>query len=325
MLAALPLSALLAQTSSGSLSQPGAPHQMANTSEAVRLETPTGALSGTLELPAASAPHPVVLIIAGSGPTDRDGNSPLLTGPNNSLKLLAEGLAVRGIASLRYDKRGVGESKAALSSESDVRFDTFVDDAMAWVQRLRADRRFSSVAIMGHSEGSLIGIVGARRGGVDALVSIAGIGRRFGEVLHDQIAPQLPAELLGQADDILASLAEGRMVDSVPPALAPLFRPSVQPYIASVLRYDPATEIAALTVPVLIAQGTTDIQVGVAEAERLARAQPKAKLLVIEGMNHVLKLVPAEQGAQLRSYGDPSLPVAPELLDGIAGFLRERR
>jgi pimeloyl-ACP methyl ester carboxylesterase len=200
-----------------------------------------------------------------------------------------------------------------------------VDDAAAWVKQLRADRRFSSVAVVGHSEGSLIGIVTAKRGGVDAVVSIAGIGRPFGQVLRGQVAPQLPPDLLQEFDRVLASLSAGQMVDSVSPALAALFRPSVQPYVASVLRYDPAAEVAALGMPVLIAQGTTDFQVGVAEAEFLARAQPKAKLLIVEGMNHVLKLVPAEQGAQMRSYGDPALPVAPELVEGITTFVTARR
>jgi fermentation-respiration switch protein FrsA (DUF1100 family) len=322
-LAILPLHAALAQTSAGP-SASAAPHAVA-TSEAIRLDTPTGTLAGTLELPATGGPYPVVLIIAGSGPTDRDGNSPLLPGANNSLKLLAEGLAARGIASVRYDKRGIGESKGALRNEADVRFETFVDDATAWVQRLRADRRFSSVAIVGHSEGSLIGIVVAKRGAVDAVISIAGMGRPFGQVLRDQLARQLPPDLLKESDRIMTELSAGRMVDTVPPALAPLFRPSVQPYIASLLRYDPSAEVARLTVPVLIAQGTTDIQVGVAEAELLARSQPKARLLIVAGMNHVLKLVPAEQGAQMRSYGDSTLPVAPELIDSIGAFISARR
>src|SRR5579859_7330981 len=101
--------------------------------ELVQLKTPSGTIYGTLLVPSAPKRMPVVLLIAGSGPTDRNGNSAMLPAPNNSLKMLAEALAARNIASLRYDKRGIGESKAAMTAEKDLRFDTYVDDAVAWV------------------------------------------------------------------------------------------------------------------------------------------------------------------------------------------------
>src|SRR5690606_11236335 len=126
--------------------------------------------------PAGGAPSPVVLIIAGSGPTDRDGNSPLLPGQNNSLRLLAEGLAQRGIATLRYDKRGIAESANAELREADLRFNTYVDDAAALLSRLHDDARFSRVSVVGHSEGALIAVMAAQKAAVDAIVSIAGAG-----------------------------------------------------------------------------------------------------------------------------------------------------
>src|ERR1043165_3945869 len=88
-------------------------------SDTVTLTTPTGALHGTLLVPASTRPVPLAVIIAGSGPTDRDGNSPMLQGKNNSLKMLAEGLAARGIASVRYDKRGIAGSAKAGGNEVD--------------------------------------------------------------------------------------------------------------------------------------------------------------------------------------------------------------
>ncbi|HEU4565635.1 MAG TPA: alpha/beta fold hydrolase [Gemmatimonadaceae bacterium] len=300
--------------------RPGAP-----VSEPVKLETSSGTVHGTLERPAASSPVPVVLFIAGSGPTDRNGNSPLIPGANNSLQLLADALAANGIASLRYDKRGIGESRGVTVSESDIRLETYVDDAAAWVKRLRADPRFTTVTIVGHSEGSLIGMLAAERAGADAVVSIAGVGRRADRVIHDQLAPRLPPDLMARSDSILASLVAGKTVDAVPPELAALYRPSVQPYFISWLRHDPAAVAARLAVPLLVAQGTTDIQVPVADAELLAKAQPRARLLVINGMNHVLKHVPADPAAQQKSYGDPSLPVAPELVDGIVEFVKAAR
>jgi uncharacterized protein len=263
-----------------------------------------------------------VVIIAGSGPTDRNGNSPLIPGANNSLKLLAEGLATHGIASLRYDKRGVGASAASLVKEADVRFDMYADDAAAWVRRLRPDSRFSTITIVGHSEGSLLGMLAAQRAAADGYVSIAGAGRAADKVLREQLGRQLPPDLLAFSNKALDMLLAGHTVDSVPPPLAALFRPSVQPYLISWLRVDPQVEIAHLTIPVLIAQGTLDAQVPVTDAQLLAHAQPKGKLLIVDGMNHVFKRVPADAASQQRSYTDPSAPVAPELIEGIASFVK---
>jgi pimeloyl-ACP methyl ester carboxylesterase len=155
--------------------------------EAVDIATPGGSVYGSLLLPPGAGPHPVALIIAGSGPTDRNGNSPLLPGQNNSLRLLAEGLAERGIASVRYDKRGIAASAASAPREIDLRFDTYVDDAVAWIRKLQADPRFSSVSVVGHSEGSLIGMRAAGLTNATAFVSIAGIARRAPDVLRDQL------------------------------------------------------------------------------------------------------------------------------------------
>jgi pimeloyl-ACP methyl ester carboxylesterase len=290
--------------------------------QAFDLAAPGGTLAGTLNLPAASGKVPVVLIIAGSGPTDRDGNGPVAQARNDSLKLLAAALADAGFASVRYDKRGIGASRAAGPSESALRFDTYVDDAVAWIAKLKADPRFSRVAVIGHSEGSLIGMLAARRGGADAFVSIAGPAQAAGAVLRGQLAGKLPPDLAASSERILAGLEQGKTDADVPPALAALYRPSVQPYMISWLKYTPAEQLAALRVPVLVVQGTTDIQVGVEQAEALKKARPDAVLAIVPGMNHVLKEVPADRQRQLASYGDPALPLHPQLASTIAGFLR---
>ena len=154
-----------------------------DTSLADSVAVPGGVLRGTLELPAGRGPWPVVLLIAGSGPTDRNGNSPLLAGTNNSLKYLAQALAARGIASARYDKRGIAASNGFTIREADLRFDDYVNDAAAWLRALKADHRFTSVTVAGHSEGSLVGMLAAARAGADAFVSIAGAGRPIAEML----------------------------------------------------------------------------------------------------------------------------------------------
>lgn len=296
-----------------------------DTGVVVSLPVRGGALGGTLETPAGSGPWPVVLIIAGSGPTDRDGNSPLLRGRNNSLKYLADGLAARGIASLRYDKRGVGASAGLVKLEADIRFDDMVSDADAWVRWLRADHRFTTVTVAGHSEGSLVGMLAAKDAGADGYVSIAGAGRPAAVILREQLAPQLSPELLTQADTFFARLDRGEQVDSVPPKLWVLFRRTIQPYLISWFKHDPARDIAALHVPVLIAQGTSDVQVDTLDAHLLAAAKPNARYLLIPGMNHVLKMVGSDTALQRDSYGDPALPVAPALVDAIAELVGRTR
>lgn len=288
----------------------------------IMLDTPTGQIAGSLVMPPAKGPVPVALIIAGSGMTDRNGNSQGLPGANNSLMLLAQALGDAGFATVRYDKRGIGASLAAATSESDIRFDSFVDDAAAWITKLRHDARFSSVAVIGHSEGSLIGMIAAQKAGANGFVSIAGAGRRASDIIRAQFAGRLPPELAAQNETILNGLERGQVAATVPKELAGFYRPSVQPYLVSWFRYVPAERISALGVPVLIVQGTTDVQVAVSEAEALKKARPQAQLLLITGMNHVLKKVDGAVAEQLPSYSDPTLPLAPGLVTPLVTFMR---
>lgn len=291
--------------------------------QAVDLGRPTGLLSGTLLVaPNVTGKVPVVLIVAGSGPTDRDGNSRALPGKNNAYRMLAEALAAQGIASLRYDKQGVGLSSSTLQ-ETDIRFETFADDAAAWVEKLRADARFSSVIVIGHSEGSLIGILASAKAHADGFVSIAGVARRASDVLRDQFRPQFPPDLMAASEAILTALEAGRTPETpVPPALGPVFRPSVQPYLISWFKYLPSGEFARLEIPTLVIQGTTDIQVNVDEARGLKAAKPDSDLVLVSGMNHVLKMVPDDRAKQMASYSDPTLPIAAEVPRAIAAFVQ---
>ena len=278
-----------------------------------------GTIEGTLVLPAACGPRPVALIIAGSGPTDRNGNqAPMLNA--RPYELLATALAASGVGSLRYDKAGITASvKAAPSSESAMRFEMGADDAALLVKQLRADPRVGKITIIGHSEGSLVGMLAAERAKVDGFVSLAGAGRPIADILREQLAKGIKDQtLLAKANAIIASLASGKTVSDVPTELASLFRPSVQPYIISWMKYDPATELARIdAASVLIAQGTTDIQVSLDDAKRLAAARPSAKLLVVDGMNHVLKAADASDASQQDAYTNPSLPIVPELIPAL--------
>ena len=288
------------------------------TDGAVTLETQTGNIEGTLLLPPTGNNVPVVLIIAGSGPTDRNGNNPMMT--NNSLKMIAEGLSEKGIATLRYDKRGIAESQGAGVNESDLRFEIYVEDAIEWVEWLQKDGRFSEIYILGHSEGSLIGMIAAQEKEVKKFISVAGIGSPAGEILREQLNAQ-SSMALELALPYLEKLEKGETIEEVPKMLYSLFRPSVQPYMISWLKYDPSKEIAKLKKPVLIVQGTTDIQVPVSEAEKLAAANKQAEVRIIEGMNHVLKESEPDRQKNLQTYTNPTLPLKKGLIDAIVEFI----
>jgi len=287
----------------------------------VTLKTPTGNLEGTIMLPASGSSKIVALIIAGSGPTDRDGNNPAMK--NNSLKMVAAELNKNGIASLRYDKRGIGKSQQAGLRETDLRFENYVNDAKAWVVYLKQELKFSSIIIIGHSEGSLIGMIASQDKYVSKFISIAGAGQTADRIIREQLKSQ-PMSVTIPANAILDKLVKGEIAENVPTMLNSLFRPSVQPYMISWLKYDPQKEIAKLKIPVLIIQGTTDIQVGLDDSNRLSKACPGAKMVIIEGMNHILKQAPADRQKNILTYTQPDLPLKRELTDNIILFLNRQ-
>jgi hypothetical protein len=283
------------------------------------LHTATGDIFGTLTVPVASGKTPVVLLIAGSGPTDRNGNNPVMK--NESLRLLAYGLAKNQIASLRFDKRAVGESKGAAKSEADLRFEDYINDARGWLELLKKDNRFSKIAVAGHSEGSLIGMIAAA-GLADGFVSIAGAGKSADKVLKEQLANQ-PQMVKDSSFPIIDSLVMGKTVQQVNPMLYALFRPSVQPYMISWFRYDPQMEIKKLAIPVLVVQGTNDIQVSAEDAKLLAQASDHARLVLIQNMNHIFKMVEGDEKANFATYSNPSLPISEELVSSITDFIKK--
>jgi hypothetical protein len=291
----------------------------------VLLPTSSGMLAGTLTEPPAPT-EDAALIFAGSGPTDRDGNPTSMSGRNDCLKMLAAGLARAGIASLRFDKRGVGASVA--TPEQALRLETFVQDGQDWLERLGDLGPFRRISIIGHSEGALIGALVASRVPVAGYVSLEGAGRTAQDTLLRQLDAQLSGPLMEAIDDVIDSLAAGQTVDPLPelmgshPVVAAMFRATVQPYLISWFRYDPAAVLAGVAAPVLIVQGLNDLQVGIEDAERLVGANPHARRLLIDGMNHVLKRVPDDRAANIAAYSRPDLDLAPHLMPALVGFLR---
>jgi hypothetical protein len=278
-----------------------------------------GGLSGTLVRPQRDRP-PAVLLIAGSGPTDRDGCSQSVAAPY--LRNLADGLAARGIASLRYDKRGVGRSAAVAPAEQDLRFDHYVADAERLLTWLRGRGDLGLIAVAGHSEGGLVAMRALAGTAADRLVLLAPPGRPFGAVVRDQLrATALPPSLLDEALAVLGALERGETVPSVSPPLLRLFRPSVQPYLKSMIAIDPARELASVRNAVLIVSGGRDLQIGADDIEALVRARPGAERFHRAAMNHVLADAPPDREGNILLYADTATVLAPGLADAVAAFV----
>jgi pimeloyl-ACP methyl ester carboxylesterase len=288
------------------------------------LHTSLGDVFGTLKIPAIRTEAiPVVLLIAGSVPTDRNGNQPQMQ--NNSLKMLSEALLNNGIASFSFDKRGIGESRGSMKSEADLRFDDYVNDVRGWIDLLVKDEQFSEIVVAGHSEGSLIGMIAAQNNkNVLKYISISGVGEPAANILKEQISKQLTGEVKDMVFSYIDKLENGETIADVPQSLYSLFRPSVQPYMISWFKYNPQNEIKKLEIPILIVQGTTDIQVSIAQAGLLAEAQPIAQKVIIENMNHVLKdCEKTDMVSQLATYNNPDFPINKELVNLIVAFIKK--
>jgi uncharacterized protein len=290
----------------------------------LRIPGPQGELAGTLVTPADS--RAALLIIPGSGPTDRDGDNRLGVRAR-PYALLADALARERITTLRTDKRGLFGSQHASTDPNAVTIDDYVDDTLAWTRALRARTGARCVWLLGHSEGGLIALATAARDPAQlcGVVLVATAGRPLADVIKTQLrANPANAPLLDAADHALDALASGQRVDAstLPAPLAPLFHPSIQGFLISAFALDPARLIARLDVPVLIVQGARDLQVSVDDAHRLQRAQPAAVLATLADVNHVLKTVRTDdRAANLATYADPDLPLAPGVADAIAGFI----
>lgn len=306
-------------------------HALAQTEEALhyKITVPTGAdltLEGTLAIPAnPKKAIPVVLIIAGSGPTDRNGNNPYGMKPN-TYKMLADSLVNKGVAVARYDKRGSGTNlQAAMKTikPAEHRFEFFVSDAIGFIDQLKADRRFSKVIVAGHSEGSLVGMLAAEKTKADKFISLAGAGRNIADILKDQVKAGAPDTLSAVANILLDSLKAGHPVKRINPFLMGLFNPGNQPGLISWMVYDPATVIKQFSGPVLIINGKHDLQVSTKEAEILKAARPDAELILMDQMSHILKNAPLNRTENIKTYSDPTLTLTPGLVDSIEKFVKK--
>ena len=274
-------------------------------------------IDGTLLLPNAVEKPNLVIIIAGSGPTDRDGNQNFLKG--NSLKKLAEGLTVKNIATFRYDKRIVKQIRKG-NVDRNMMFDDFIVDAKSVITYFKESKKYNKVYIAGHSQGSLVGIIAAKDI-ADGFISLAGAGQSMGNVIIEQVEKTAPM-YLEDTQRVIKVLEAGKTTTNFPPALASMFNLEVQPFIANWIAYNPDNEIKKLNMPILIINGTKDLQVYEAEAKLLKQAAPMAELKIIDKMNHILVKIEGDDLENSKSYNEPARKIAPELFDAIVAFIK---
>jgi len=285
----------------------------------LNIPTNTVTINGTLLLPISTIKNKLFILIPGSGPTDRDGNNVAMK--NNSLKFLAEDLATNNIATYRYDKSVLSYTKEDRKKIDSITFDTFIDEAKTIINYFKNSKEYSKIIIAGHSQGSLVGMIAAQNN-ADSFISLAGAGRTIDEVLIEQIEKQAPF-LKEETVRVLAELKKGNTVEEYNPMLHSLFNKSVQPFLISWIKYNPQKEIQKLKIPVLIINGSKDIQVKVLDAELLHKAKENSQLEIIENMNHLFKEIKGDINENMNSYTNPDLAVMKELTNVITIFVNE--
>ncbi|MDT0642974.1 alpha/beta hydrolase [Zunongwangia sp. F363] len=273
-------------------------------------------IDGTLTVPVEGQASSLVILIAGSGSTDRNCNQPMMK--NDALKKTAHELAENGIATFRYDKRILKMSRAQMKDE-DIRFDDFVEDAEAILDYFNG--KFDHLVVAGHSQGSLVGMLAAKDK-ADAFISIAGAGQSIDKILVEQIGKQMP-QLKENMQTAFQEIKENGSTSNYHPLLESIFSPGLQPFLASWIKYNPAVEIAELDIPVLIINGTADIQISEEEAKILHQALPSSELVIIENMNHIFREIKEEDNLfNFKTYNEPQRPLHPEFIPAITAFVK---
>ena len=275
-------------------------------------------VNGALIEPENGEKVPLVIIIPGSGPSDRNGNVGMVK--NNSLKLLAEGLKDHNIATYRYDKSALEWMKIKDFKEENGSFDDFIADAKSVVNYFKNTDKYSKIIIAGYSQGSLVGMITAAEN-VDGFISIAGAGRTIDRIIIEQISKQAPS-LIEETTTAFEILKSGEKTETLNPTLMSLLRPSVQPFMMSWMKYNPQEELKKLTIPILIINGTKDIQVPVFDAELLNASNSTSEIKIINNMNHIFKEI-TDNSQNITSYTNPDLPIMKELVTSIEEFAKK--
>ena len=272
-------------------------------------------IEGTLYTPIENETSPLVIFIAGSGPTDRDGNQSFMK--NDMLKKMATFLSNNGIATFRYDKRIVKQIRTK-TIDKNISFDDFVTDARSVINFFKS--KFETIIVAGHSQGSLVGLLALNQS-VDAFVSLAGAGKPIDRILEEQISKSAPM-FLEDSKRVLATLKAGETTKDYPLPLGSIFNLELQPFMANWMQYNPVEVIKKQEIPTLIINGDKDLQVGIEEAKLLYEAAQNGQLLIVENMNHILVNIEGDDLENMKSYNIATLEIAQEVSDRMLDFVK---
>lgn len=288
-------------------------------SEEIKLNNDSIRLPGTLMYDQSLDKQPLIIYVHGSGNVDRNGNQAGAV-KANYIKQLSEALSQNGIGFYRYDKRTSTKENMKFLMSGITLLD-FVDDVKVAIENFKDDTRFSTINLIGHSQGSLVGML-ALSEEVNKYISVAGPVSSIDKTITEQIRKQSGDSLAGIVASHFKELKTTGAIENVNPMLFQLFNPQNLPFFESWIKYSPEQEIKKLNVPTLIVNGTKDLQVSVEGAKALHDANPDAELAIIENMNHVLKNIEKDED-NLKSYSSPDFPISEELVEVISSFIKK--
>ncbi len=296
------------------------PSSFTQTTNTIFVKSDNLEIHTVLTKPVSANASKLAILIAGSGPTDLNGNRPNMK--NNSLLYLSNSIVDSGIATVRFNKRGIAKSTGQGFNESELNIEQYANDVTSIINHFK-QIGFKEIYVIGHSEGSLISLISLQNTKVQGFVSLAGAGNSADVLLKEQLKPKLPPAFFNQAEVIIDSLKNGEIVSNTPPQLNFLLRQSVQPYLISWFKYSPIDLIKTIDCPSLIINGDKDIQTDVKEAEILHAAASNSQLTIINNMNHVLKPVTGDMQENIATYTNPDLQISDELVKNIVEFIKK--
>jgi pimeloyl-ACP methyl ester carboxylesterase len=267
----------------------------------LNIQTQTGVIKGSF---IDRGKGKLVIIIPGSGPTDRDGNSMMIDGKNDSLRMLANALEGKGVSSYRYDKR----------TETDLLFDDFVDDLVSVIKYFR-DEGYEDITLAGHSQGALVSFIAANNESVERVISLSGAGYPIDIIIAKQLG-------VDSIESFMEMVKNDEPFEGQLESLKMLFNKEVLAFLESWIKYNPAKELMNISVPVLLVRGTNDLQVFKEDINILRETKPDAKVLIVEDMNHVLKIVEDEK-ENMESYTSINYKISDILIEEMMKFLSE--
>lgn len=293
--------------------------QDAFTSEDILIMNDSIQLPGTLTYNSEIKTQPLLIFVNGSGNPDRNGNQPQFGVNGDYIKQFAEAITEREIAFFRFDKRNVTPSNIKHILKS-YEFNDLVKDVTAVIDAFKDDTRFSSITLIGHSQGSLVAMMSAIEG-VDNYISLAGIGESVDKTIIRQYNVQSP-DLAKVVESHINELATSGTIVEINPMLIGLFAKQNHQFLKSYLKLDPTVEIQKLDIPILIINGTKDLQVEVKDAKNLHKASPKSELVIINNMNHVLKTIEKDED-NMASYMSPDFALSEKLVEVVETFIKK--